>query len=50
MFQRPISTQDVQDDLDTGEIIEECPDGRPYPARLVLGWLGRRPLHCGDSW
>lgn len=24
---------------------EEYPDDTPYPSRLVLGWVGSRPLH-----
>jgi hypothetical protein len=35
----------VQDVLDHGTIIEEYPDDTPYPSRLVLGWVGRRPIH-----
>jgi hypothetical protein len=31
--------------LTAGEAIEEYPDDTPYPSRLVLGWVGSRPLH-----
>ena len=31
--------------LDTGEVIEDYPDDYPYPSALVLGWVGRRPVH-----
>ena len=31
--------------LEAGEVIETYPDDKPYPSRLVLGWVGGRPLH-----
>ena len=32
--------------LDTGEIIEEYTDDKPYPSCLVVGWTeAKRPLH-----
>ena len=45
MFERRITEEDVRHVLETGETIEEYPDDRPYPSRLVLGWRGKRPLH-----
>jgi hypothetical protein len=42
MFQRGISMEGVKLALTTGEIIEEYPDDKPYPSRLVLGWCGGR--------
>ena len=45
MFQRRVDERDVRSVLETGEIIEGYPDNTPYPGRLILGWLGRRPLH-----
>jgi hypothetical protein len=45
MFQRGITAQDVHLVLQGGETIEEYADDRPYPAKLVLGWSGSRPLH-----
>ena len=45
MFQRGIGAEDVQHVLVTGKTIERYPDDRPYPSRLVLGWLGARPFH-----
>ncbi len=29
----------------TGETVEDYPDDKPYPSRLVLGWNGRRRRH-----
>jgi hypothetical protein len=45
MFERRISTDDVKAVIGSGETIEDYPDDRPYPSRLVLGWRGARPLH-----
>lgn len=45
MFTRGISDEDVRHALETGEVIEEYPDDRPYPSRLVLGYQEGRPLH-----
>jgi hypothetical protein len=45
MFERHISDEEVRRVLDAGETIERYPDDRPYPSRLVAGWIGQRPLH-----
>lgn len=45
MFQRRIDEKDVRSILETGETIESYPDETPYPSRLILGLLGKRPLH-----
>lgn len=45
IFQRGISEEDVRHVVITGNTIEEYPDDKPYPSRLVLGWCGKRPLH-----
>ena len=45
MFQCCFDEKDVRSVLETGEIIEVYPDDTPYPSRLILGWLERRPLH-----
>ena len=45
MFGRGITDDDIQDVLQSGKTIEEYPDDRPYPSRLVLGWVGARPIH-----
>ena len=45
MFQRGIGEEDVRRVLDTGDVVQEYPDDRPYASRLVLGWLGPRPIH-----
>lgn len=45
MFEREISEADVRQVVKTGTIIESYPDDEPYPSRLVLGWIGARPIH-----
>jgi hypothetical protein len=45
MFERSISREDVRHVIEHGEIIRDYPDDMPYPSRLLLGWIGERPLH-----
>ena len=45
MFERRISVEDVLRVLEAGETIEEYPSDMPFPSRLLLGWIGTRPLH-----
>ena len=45
MFERRITTEEVRRVLESGETIESYPEDQPYPSRLVLGWVGTRPLH-----
>jgi len=45
MFERSIDEQDVRHVISTGETIEDYPTDSPYPSRLILGWVGKRPLH-----
>jgi Domain of unknown function (DUF4258) len=50
MFERRISVEDVLETLKSGETIEEYPSDMPLPSRLVLGWVGPRPLHVVAAW
>jgi len=45
MFERQISKDSVIKSIQTGEIIAEYWDDKPYPSFLILGWLNRQPLH-----
>lgn len=45
MFERRIDVADVRAVLDVGEVIERYPKDAPYPSRLLLGWIGSRPIH-----
>jgi hypothetical protein len=42
---REIDFDDVRRILDEGATIETYPDDTPFPSRLVLGWVERRPIH-----
>lgn len=45
MFHRQITEDDVRQVLQSGEAIEDYPNDLPYPSRLLLGFVGSRPLH-----
>ena len=45
MYLRDIQVSDVEHVLETGEVIEDYPEDRPLPTRLVFGRVGGRPLH-----
>lgn len=45
MFERNVLESDVRWVLENGEVIEEYKEDCPYPSKLVLGWIGKRPLH-----
>jgi hypothetical protein len=45
MFEREISVSEVRKVLEKGETIVSYRDDRPYPSRLVLGWIEQRPIH-----
>ena len=45
MFERKIAVEEVEGVLGAGEVIEDYPNDTPFPSRLVLGWIGSRPLH-----
>ncbi len=49
MVQRGISAEDIRCVLDSGELIEKYPEDGPYPSRLMLGWIGSRPLHVAAA-
>ena len=44
MFRHGISEADVKQVLETGEAIEDYPEDRPYPSRLILGFTAGRPI------
>jgi hypothetical protein len=45
MAQRAVSEAEVRRIVEYGETIEEYPNDKPYPSRLIMGWVGSRPLH-----
>jgi hypothetical protein len=45
MFERRITVEDVRAVVSEGELVQNYPEDKPYPSRLVLGWRGTRPIH-----
>jgi len=45
MFQRRVSEEEVKQVVAVGETIETYQDDKPFPSRLMLGWIGSRPVH-----
>ena len=45
MVERNVSVDDVRSVLIAGETIEDYPNDKPFPSRLVLGWRSTGPLH-----
>jgi len=45
MYQRGVTGSDVRGVIATGEVIASCPDDRPYPTGLLLGFRAAGPLH-----
>jgi len=45
MFERAVDADSVGDVLRAGEVIAEYPDDKPLPSRLLLAFVGGRPLH-----
>jgi Domain of unknown function (DUF4258) len=46
MFERGIGKGDVQTVVAAGATIEDYPHDTPLPSRLVLGFVGERPIHA----
>ena len=45
MFERKVSEADVQGILNSGHVIAEYPDDKPFPSYLVAGFVAERALH-----
>lgn len=45
MFERGIRDEDIRSVLLSGEVIADYPNDTPYPSRLILGWVEKRPIH-----
>lgn len=45
MFRWRFSEVEVADALSSGQVIEQYPNDLPYPSRLVLHFVGPRPVH-----
>lgn len=45
MFKRDISVENIQAIIESGIIINEYPNDKPFPSCLMLGFISERPLH-----
>ncbi|CAN2042834.1 DUF4258 domain-containing protein [Candidatus Magnetomoraceae bacterium gMMP-15] len=45
MFERKIDKQSVMKVVNSGQIIDEYPDDKPYPSFLLLGFVNKLALH-----
>ena len=50
MFQRDVGHASVNAVIASGESIAEYPDDKPYPSRLILGFVEGRPIHVVVAW
>jgi hypothetical protein len=50
MFQRNISTNEVEEVLESGEVIMEYIDDKPFPSKLLFSIINLRPLHIVCSF
>lgn len=45
MLEKEITTYEVEQTLLYGEVIQEYKDDKPFPSKLVLNFVGNRPIH-----
>ncbi len=45
MFERKIGEEEVNKILSDGKNIEEYIEDKPYPSKLILGFVNERPIH-----
>jgi hypothetical protein len=45
MAERGILEEHVARAIAEGKVIEDYPNDKPYPSRLLLGWAENRPIH-----
>jgi hypothetical protein len=50
MLERNIGRAEVARALASGELIETYPVGKPFPACLIAGLAGNRPIHAVIGW
>ena len=50
MLERGIIRADIASVVVSGEIIEAYPTGKPFPACLIFGIAGERPMHAVVAW
>jgi hypothetical protein len=45
MFQRGLSETDILSVIKNGETISNYPEDEPCPSQLLLGFIGKKPVH-----
>lgn len=45
MFERNITTDEVEEVIEYGEKIEDYPNDKPYPSCLIFKIINNRPVH-----
>jgi hypothetical protein len=45
MFERGIRTNAIRSVIESGEVIGDYPDDKPFPSCLILGLFEDRPIH-----
>ena len=45
MAECEICEEDIAHVISEGKEIEDYPEDKPYPSRLLLGWVDQRPIH-----
>lgn len=45
MFERQFTVDEVRSVIASGETIADYPNDTPYPSRLLLGFIDKRPVH-----
>jgi hypothetical protein len=46
MFERSLSPSDIRNIIESGEVIVEYPDDKPYPSYVMLGFINDRAIHA----
>jgi hypothetical protein len=50
MFQRNITTSEIEEVLNNGETIIDYPNDKPLPSKLLFYMINERPLHVVCSF
>ena len=45
MFERQITAGEVRQAIRNGKTIADYPHDKPFPSKLILGWVADRPIH-----
>ena len=50
MAERGFSPDNIRAVIEKGSVIQEYPDDKPYPSKLILGFIGKRPIHVVSAY